>query len=56
MAEIDEPIDGVWLPNIPLDLNEGAKGHVLLEVVLCLAEQRIADLNGYKTTWNIENG
>ena len=33
---------GVWLSNMPLDANEGAKGDVLLQVRLPLPESAIA--------------
>lgn len=33
---------GVWLSNVPLDVNEGAKGDILLKVSLSLAENDIA--------------
>ena len=33
---------GVWFSNVPLDVNEGAKGDVLLKVSLSLTERDIA--------------
>jgi hypothetical protein len=38
----DREWSGVWLSNIPLDCNEGAKGEILLEVDLDLPESVIA--------------
>lgn len=36
-------VTGVWVSNIPVDVNEGAKGDVLLEINLDAEEGNIAD-------------
>jgi hypothetical protein len=39
----DRNWSGVWLSDVPLDINEGAEGDTLLRVKLQMAEQAIAD-------------
>jgi hypothetical protein len=34
---------GVWLSDVPLDINEGPKGDVLLEVALSIPENRLSE-------------
>jgi hypothetical protein len=33
---------GVWLSNVPLDVNEGTKGNILIEVTLDLSKRALA--------------
>lgn len=40
---LEEPLEGVFLSDIPVDFGEGAKADVLLEVKLDLLESEIAD-------------
>ena len=39
----DREHTGVWLSNVPLDINEGAVGDVLLKVSLDVSETEISD-------------
>jgi hypothetical protein len=43
LAVVAEPFTGVWLSNVPLDCNDGAKGNALLEVTLDLSEADLAE-------------
>jgi hypothetical protein len=51
MVATSEPFRGVWLSNIPLDANEGAKGDVLLEVLLNVTEKSIAKYEWVQESW-----
>jgi len=39
----DREFSGVWLSNVPLDLNDGAAGDVLFEITLELPDTAIAE-------------
>jgi hypothetical protein len=44
----DREWSGVWFSNVPLDENDGAKGHTLIEILVDMTEKKISDFECFE--------